>query len=706
MKADKAAARIEELRRTLNEHNHRYYVLDDPVVSDAEYDRLFRELEALEAEYPDRVTPDSPTRKVGAPPAEAFRAVTHRQPMLSLGNGFDEAELAEFDRRVREGIGVDAVRYSAEPKLDGIAVNLLYEDGVLTRGATRGDGDQGEDITDNVRTIRNLPLRLRTGEPPAAIEIRGEVILPRSRFQALNRGLVEHGEKPFVNPRNAAAGSLRQLDSAVTARRPLMLQVYGVGDVAGAELPASHRDLLARLQDWGLPVNEFVQIVDGLDGCRDYYRAMLERRERLDYDIDGCVYKVDDQRQRDELGFVARAPRWAIAHKFPAEEAVTVLRDVEFQVGRTGAVTPVARLEPVFVGGATVSNATLHNLDEIARKDVRIGDTVVVRRAGDVIPEVVRPLPDKRPGDARVIELPAACPVCGSAVRRDPGEAVARCTGGLFCHAQRRERLKHFAARKAMDIEGLGDRQIEQFVDEGLLASPADIYRLGEHRDALVGRDGYGEKSVANLLAAIEASKQTTLGRFLFALGIREIGETMARDLAAHFGTLEALDDTARAYADHRRTALAEAEGDEAAADKQLRDDPLRQVPNIGPRVAGQLGDFFAEPHNREIIADLRAAGVSWPQADPADAGGQPLSGRTFVLTGSLADWTRDQARAAIEAAGGRVTSSVSRKTDYVVAGADPGSKRDKAERLGVTLLDEAGLQALLANETGKNGSQ
>lgn len=691
-----SVSRIARLREQIREHDYRYYLLDDPSISDAEYDRLFRELQDLEANDPAAVPPDSPTQRVGAPPAKAFRSVAHAAPMLSLANAFDDGELADFDRRVRAGLGLDEVHYAAEPKLDGIAVNLTYENGLLVRGATRGDGETGEDITANLRTVRNVALRLRGDAIPDAVEVRGEVVLPRSGFAQLNQRLEAAGQRVFVNPRNAAAGSLRQLDSSVTASRPLRLYVYGVGAVTGGALPDSHLALLARLRDWGLPVNEHLAPAAGFAGCQAYYRAMAARREQLDYEIDGCVYKVDDARQREELGFVARAPRWAVARKFPAEEAVTTLRSVEFQVGRTGALTPVARLDPVFVGGVTVSNATLHNMDEIARKDVRVGDTVVVRRAGDVIPEVLRVLTEKRPKNTRAIELPAACPDCGSAVHREPGEAVARCSGGLVCPAQRREALKHFASRRALDIEGLGDKQIEQFVAEGLLTSPADIFALHRHREDLVQREGYGEVSVDKLLAAVETAKRSTLGRFLYGLGIREVGETMAQELAAHYRSLQALQQAACAYA-ALRAELEACEETLAAVDKGLRDHPLRAVPNVGPRVAAQLADFFAADGNRQVLADLLAAGVTWEAETPAAAGPKPLAGKTLMLTGSLDHWSRDQAKAAIEAAGGRVTSSVSRKTDYVVAGEAPGTKLDKARRLEVTVLDEDGLRRLLA---------
>ena len=685
--------RAQQLADELREHSQAYYRDDDPKISDAEYDRLFRELQAIESEHPEWVTPDSPTQRVGAPPSDKFESVDHATPMLSLGNCFDDDELAEFDRRARDAVDGGALAYCAEPKFDGTALNLRYENGVMQRATTRGDGITGEDITPNARTIRNLPLRLVGEDVPEFIEIRGEVVLARSRFEALNARLEEKGHKAFVNPRNAAAGSLRQLDSRITADRPLAFMAYGIGRVDGQTLPGSLFEQLQQLSAWGFTISEYVERVDGLDGCKRYYEAMAERRAGLDIEIDGCVFKVDDAATRDELGFVARAPRWAIARKFPAEETTTTLNSVEFQVGRTGALTPVAKLEPVFVGGVTVSNATLHNMDEIARKDIRIGDQVIVRRAGDVIPEVKALA--KRGEQTTPIELPAACPVCGSYVERVEGEAVARCTGGLVCAAQRREALKHFASRRALDIEGLGDRQIEAFVDEGLLESPADIFALHEHRDALVEREGYGEKSVANLLASIEVSKQTTLERFVFALGIREVGETMARDLARHFGTLDALRDEAKAYLERVAHAEQTHPDNRAARDRMLSAEGLQAVPGVGARVAHCIADFFSEQRNLDVIDALIAAGVAWETVDTDDTP-QPLAGQTFVLTGSMDSLTRDEAKARIEARGGRVTSSVSKKTDYVVAGDSPGSKRDKAEKLGVTLLDEAGFLALL----------
>ncbi|HET7313621.1 NAD-dependent DNA ligase LigA [Salinisphaera sp.] len=684
--------RAERLARELADHSRAYYIEAAPTVSDAEYDRLFRELEALEAEYPALASADSPTQRVGAPPVDEFEAVDHATPMLSLANCFDDEELAEFDRRARTGAGVNELTYCAEPKFDGTALNLRFEAGVMVRASTRGDGVTGEDITANARTIRNLPLRLDTHAPPDFIEIRGEVVLARSRFNELNERLESQGQKTFVNPRNAAAGSLRQLDSRITATRPLAFMGYGIGRVDGAEIAGSLYEQLQLLAGWGFTISAYIDRVAGLAGCRDYYEAMAARRAELDVEIDGCVFKVDDRRSRAELGFVARAPRWAIARKFPAEETTTTLNSVDFQVGRTGALTPVAKLEPVFVGGVTVSNASLHNMDEIARKDIRIGDRVVVRRAGDVIPEVKEVA--ARGDNSVPIELPTACPVCGSAVERVEGEAAARCMGGLVCAAQRREALKHFASRTALDIDGLGERQIEAFVAEGLLHSPADIFALGVHRDLLVERDGYGEKSVANLLASIESAKNTTLERFIFALGVREVGQVMARDLARHFGTLDALRTEAAAYIEREARADAEAETKKAHAD-MMSAEGLQAVPGVGARVAHSIAEFFTEPRNIEVIDALIAAGVNWPAVD-TDAAAQPLAGRTFVLTGSLQSLTREQAGDRLEAFGARVTSSVSKKTDYVVAGERAGSKRDKAERLGVEILDETGLLALL----------
>jgi DNA ligase (NAD+) len=676
--------RAAELREQIDLHNYRYYVLDDPLVPDAEYDRLMRELQALEAAHPELVVPESPTQRVGAKPAQGFGEVHHAIPMLSLDNCFSDDELLAFDRRVRDRLGRDGpVDYVAEPKLDGLAVSLRYEDGVLVQGATRGDGSTGEDITQNVRTVHSIPLRLRGADLPRVLEVRGEVFMPKAGFEKLNRLADERGEKTFVNPRNAAAGSLRQLDPSVTASRPLAFFCYGWGEIEGAELPAKHNDMLKRLRDWGVRVSPEARVVSGAQGCLDYYRDIGERRADLPYEIDGVVYKVDSRDQQQTLGFVSRAPRWAIANKFPAQEELTRVLDIEFQVGRTGALTPVARLEPVFVGGVTVSNATLHNMDEIERKDVRIGDTVIVRRAGDVIPEIVAVMTDRRPDDARSIEMPATCPVCGSEVVRAEGEAVARCSGGLICSAQRKESIRHFASRRAMDIEGLGDKLVDQLVELGMIDHVDDIYRLQAERLAAIER--MGEKSAANLIEAIERSKDTSLARFLFALGIREVGEATARALAAHFGTLQALQEAA--LEDLR----SEDDPEIKAKDRYPR---LQAVADVGPAVAANVCHFFAEKRNEEVIRKLREAGVHWPEAKPQGEG--PLKGSTYVLTGTLEHRTRDEAKAALEALGARVSGSVSKKTTAVIAGRDAGSKLDKAEKLGVEILDEAGLNALL----------
>ncbi len=671
---EKVRQRVEALRRLIEYHNYRYYVLDDPEIPDSEYDRLMRELQALEAEYPELVTPDSPTQRVGAEPLDAFGEVRHKVPMLSLANAFSDEELREFDARVRRMLGVEgAIRYAAEPKLDGLAVSLRYESGRLVQGATRGDGYRGEDVTANVRTIDAIPLHLLGEGWPEVLEVRGEVFMPKSGFERLNREARRKGEKTFANPRNAAAGSLRQLDPRITARRPLSFFAYGWGELSVARLAPTHSESMACLRGWGLPVSPELRVLEGVDACLEYHREMLARRTSLDYDIDGVVFKVDDLDAQERLGYVSRAPRWAIAHKFPSEEALTVVRDVEWQVGRTGALTPVARLEPVQVGGVTVRNATLHNIDEIRRKDVHIGDTVYVRRAGDVIPEIVRVLPERRPPDARPIELPKTCPVCGSEVIKPEGEAVARCTGGLYCPAQRKEAIKHFASRRAMDIQGLGDKLVEQLVDKGLVKDPADLYALTEAE--LVRLDRMGEKSARNLLEALERSKSTTLARFLYALGIREVGEATAQALARHFGSLEAIE-----KADEER---------------------LQQVPDIGPVVAAHIAAFFRQPHNLEVIEKLRRAGVHWPEEAPAPAPESlPLHGKTFVLTGALSR-PREEVKARLQALGAKVTGSVSRKTDYVVVGAHPGSKYDEARRLGVPILDESGLQRMLEGLDG-----
>ncbi len=664
-------ARAQFLREELERHNYLYYVLDEPEIPDAEYDKLFRELERLEAEYPLLATPDSPTRRVGAAPIAEFSQLTHRVPMLSLNNAFEDEEVAAFDRRVREGLGVEMAEYAVDPKFDGLAISLVYENGILVQGATRGDGYTGEDVTTNLRTIKAIPLRLHTANPPQLLEVRGEVLILKADFEKLNRQQQNKGEKEFANPRNAAAGSLRQLDPRITATRPLTFFAYGLGSVEGVNLPRKLSAVMDYLATLRVPVCRERRVVQSVAGLLDYYRMIGARRDGLPYDIDGVVYKVNDLDGQERLGYVARAPRFAVAHKFPAQEAMTELLGIDVQVGRTGALTPVARLKPVFVGGATVSNATLHNEDEIRRKDVRIGDTVIVRRAGDVIPEVVGVVPGKRhPGaqEYSLLEQYPVCPVCGSHVIRLPDESAARCSGGLFCPAQRKQAILHFASRRAMDIEGMGDKLVDQLVDKELIHTPADLYKLG--MDTLANLDRMAEKSARNTLTAIEASKNTSLARFIFALGIRNVGEATAKDLARHFGGLDAL----------------------MAADEGA----LQQVPDVGPVVAQSIAQFFAEPHNREVIAQLIAAGVRWEEGAGSPISTSPISGKTFVLTGTLPSLTRDEAKERIEALGGKVSGSVSKKTDYVVAGAEAGSKLVKAQELGVTVLDEAGLMALL----------
>ncbi len=660
--------RIARLRDEINYHNYRYYVLDDPEISDSEYDRLLRELQDLEQQHPELITPDSPTQRVGAAPLDSFDEVRHRVPMLSLGNAFDDEEVRDFDRRARERLGVDSIAYAVEPKLDGLAISLRYENGVLVQAGTRGDGITGEDVTQNVRTIDTIPLRLIGRGWPTLLEVRGEIIMEKAGFEELNRQRRQQGEKEFVNPRNAAAGSLRQLDPRVTASRPLSFFSYGTGEVDGGGLPDRHSRIMECLRDWGLRINPESRVVEGVQGCLDYYRQMQEKRDSLAYEIDGVVYKVDSLAQQEQLGFVARAPRWAIAHKFPAQEEMTVVEAIDVQVGRTGALTPVARLQPVFVGGVTVSNATLHNQDEIDRLDVRVGDTVIVRRAGDVIPQIVSVVKSRRKGRPRKFRMPSRCPVCGSATERLEGDAKTFCTGGLFCEAQRKEMIKHFASRRAMDIEGLGDKLVEQLVDTGLVRDVSDLYRLSEAQ--LSGLERMAEKSARNVLAALEKSKQTTLARFVYALGIHNVGETTAQTLAQHFGSLEKL----------------------MAADE----DSLQAVPDVGPVVARSIVTFFDQPHNREVIDKLRAAGVRWPDVEVKPADSLPLKGKTFVLTGTLASMSRNEARAALQALGAKVSGSVSKKTDYVVVGENPGSKAAKAEALGVEILPESGLLRLL----------
>jgi len=664
----------ESLRDRIRHHNYRYHALDDPEVPDAEYDRLMRELLALETDHPELVTTDSPTQRVGDTPVSGFGTVRHELPMLSLGNAFSEDELKDFNRRVLDRLDLDSdaeLMYAAEPKLDGAAVSLLYENGVLVQGATRGDGTTGEDITHNVRTIEAIPLRLLGKGFPRRLEVRGEVFMPKAGFKAYNEKARAAGEKTFVNPRNAAAGSLRQLDPKLTAERPLDMYAYSVGIADGGRLPERHSEIIDQLQEWGIKVCPDRRVVNGVDGCLKYHRNIGDRRDDLSYEIDGVVYKIDSLSMQGKLGFVSRAPRWAIAHKFPAQEEMTEVEGVEFQVGRTGAVTPVARLKPVFVGGVTVSNATLHNIDELHRKDVRVGDTVIVRRAGDVIPEVVSVILNRRPSGTRRVQLPKKCPVCKSRVERVDGETVARCTGGLFCAAQRAEALKHFVSRRALDIEGFGAKLIEQLVATDRLKTPADIFQLT--RKELSGLDRMGERSAENLVGSIEESKSTTLARFLFALGIREVGEATAAGIAAHFGNL--------------------------AEVISATEDDLQRVQDVGPVVAARLRAFLSEKHNLEVIARLQKYGVVWAEADPAQAHADgALMGKTFVITGTLPTMTRDEAKELIQSAGGKVTGSVSSKTDYLVAGEKAGSKLIKAEKLEIAILDETALQNLISD--------
>ncbi|MDP1558530.1 MAG: NAD-dependent DNA ligase LigA [Nitrosomonas sp.] len=663
---------LQKLRDLIDLHNYQYYVLDDPIISDAEYDQLFRELQQLEQRYPRLVVPESPTQRIGAAPLKDFSQVTHRTPMLSLSNAFEDAEVEAFDRRVREGLEVDCIEYAVEPKFDGLAVSLCYEQGVFITGATRGDGNTGEDITQNLRTIKAIPLRLPTENVPALLEVRGEVLMLKADFLKLNEQQHEKGEKEFANPRNAAAGSLRQLDPRITASRRLTFFAYGIGVTEGENIPTDkHSHIMTYLATLHFPVARECQVMMGVEALLSYYHEIGQLRERLPYDIDGVVYKVNSLRQQEELGFVSRAPRFAIAHKFPAQEAMTELLGIDVQVGRTGALTPVARLKPVFVGGVTVTNATLHNADEIKRKNIMIGDTVMVRRAGDVIPEVVSVVMAQRNVLAKPFVMPDHCPVCGARAVRLPGETIARCTGGLFCPAQQKRAILHFASRRAMDIEGLGGKLVEQLVDHALVRTPADLYKL--ELSALANLERMAEKSANNIVAAIEKSKHTTLARFIYALGIRNVGEATAKELARYFGSLDRLMDTDR--------------------------ERLQQVTDIGPTVAQSITDFFAEPHNREVIAQLRLSGVNWQKnvVEPVQlVQHSAINGKIFVLTGSLPNMTRDEAKEKIHAMGGKVTGSVSTKTDYVVAGADPGSKYDKAVKLGVVILDEEALLDLL----------
>jgi DNA ligase (NAD+) len=660
--------KIQRLREQINQHNYRYYVLDEPSVPDAEYDRLFRELQVLEQENPALITDDSPTQRVGGQALTAFKKVTHRVPMLSLANAFTREELEDFDRRVRQKLKLDRVVYAVEPKLDGLAVTLMYEHGKLVYGATRGDGTTGEEITDNLKTIHSVPLRLVGKHHPATLEVRGEVFMPKEGFRKFNQRAAERGEKTFVNPRNAAAGSLRQLDPRVTAKRPLDIYIYALGQVDQGALADNHVDVLHQLKTWGLKHSPLLERAQGVEGLYAYYEKVAGLRSTLPYEIDGVVYKVNDYSQQHQLGFVSRAPRWAIAHKFPAEEEITVLQDIQIQVGRTGALTPVARLEPVFVGGVTVTNATLHNMDEIDRKDVRVGDTVIVRRAGDVIPEVVASVLERRNKGASRFVMPQRCPVCDSSVEKLADEAVYRCTGGLYCPAQRKAAIRHFSSRKAMDIDGLGDRIIDQLIEQSLIKTPADLYRLDQK--TLAGLERLGEKSAANLIAALEQSKATSFARFLYALGIREVGEATALSLANHFQTLEQLIGAS--------------------------EEELMAVPDIGPIVAAHIHNFFGEPHNRDVIHQLLESGIHWPVSKRPAA--QPLTGLTFVLTGTLTQMPRNEAKQKLQSLGAKVAGSVSAKTDYVVAGDKAGSKLDKANSLGLSVRDEQWLLQLLDN--------
>ena len=660
--------RILQLRQEIDSHNYQYYVLDAPAIPDAEYDLLFRELQQLEAEHPQLVTSDSPTQRVGAGPAAAFSQVTHRVPMLSLNNAFAAEEVEAFDRRVREGLGREGIEYAVEPKFDGLAISLVYEHGQLVLAATRGDGTSGEDVTANIKTIHAIPLKLHTQQAPQFLEVRGEVLMLKRDFEKLNAAQRAKDEKEFANPRNAAAGSLRQLDSKITASRKLTFFAYALGAVEGATLPRQHSQVMQWLSELHFPVCHERSVVQGVSGLLNYYQALGAQRAALPFEIDGVVYKVNDLAAQTELGFVTRAPRFAVAHKFPAQEMMTEVLGIDVQVGRTGAITPVARLKPVFVGGVTVTNATLHNADELQRKDVRIHDFVIVRRAGDVIPEVVSVILDKRPPQAQRFVMPSQCPVCGSHIVKLPDEVIARCSGGLFCPAQRKQALLHFSSRRALDIEGLGDKLVEQLVDAQLVNTPADIFRLDQA--SLENLERMAEKSAANILAAIEHSKQTSLARFIYALGIRNVGEATAKDLAQHYGTLDGL--------------------------MQADAEQLIAVPDVGPIVAQSITEFFLEAHNREVIAALRSAGVTWPDVEVKSVQQTALSGKIFVLTGTLPTLSREDAKARIESVGAKVAGSVSKKTDFVVAGAEAGSKLAKALELGVDVLDEAGLLSLL----------
>ena len=660
--------RIHELRNKITQYDYEYYVQDAPSIPDSEYDKLYRELQYLEQQFPQLITPDSPTQRVSGTAVNAFNSITHRQAMLSLNNAFEAEEVEAFDKRVRDILGQALVEYAVEPKFDGLAITLTYEDGVFTQGATRGDGYAGEDVTHNLRTIHTIPMRLDLTHPPRLLEVRGEVLMLKRDFEKLNLAQSNKGGKLFANPRNAAAGSLRQLDAKITATRPLHFLAYGLGAAEGVPSITSHSMAMDYLASLRFPVCAERGVVKSLVGLLEYYQKMGLAREILPFDIDGVVYKVNQFSQQNELGFVSRAPRWAIAHKFPAQEALTTVEDITVQVGRTGAITPVARLAPVFVGGVTVTNATLHNEDEIRRKDVQIGDTVSVRRAGDVIPEVVSVVLEKRPANAHRFEMPQVCPECGSHILKPTDEAVARCTGGIFCPAQRKQAIIHFASRRAMDIEGLGEKLVDQLVEANLVHSLADIYTLD--LVTLSSLERMATKSAQNILDALQHSKTTTLARFIYALGMRNVGETTSKDLAKHFGNLSAL--------------------------MQANTEALLEVNDVGPVVAESITNFFSETHNQEVIAALLAAGITWPETDGKQQARGQLVGKTFVLTGTLPTLSREAAKELIEHAGGKVSGSVSKKTDFVVAGSDAGNKLDKAQELGVAILDEAGLQQLV----------
>jgi DNA ligase (NAD+) len=659
----KIIQQVNDLRDKINHHNYRYYVLDDPEIPDSEFDKIFRELQSLEKQYPDLVTPDSPTQRVGAPPVKAFGEVRHKVPMLSLANAFEEDELISFGKRISEIVGkkIDEMEFIAEPKLDGLAISLRYENGKLVQGATRGDGERGEDVSQNIRTIKSIPLLLVGKNVPAVLEVRGEVFMSKKGFRDLNQSQENAGAKTFANPRNAAAGSLRQLDSSITATRPLEFYAYGVGEVTNGTVGKTQEELLDNLKQWGIRISPEVKVVKGITGCLDYYHKITPRREKLGYEIDGVVYKVNSFSQQEELGFVSRAPRWAIAHKFPAQEAFTVIKAIDVQVGRTGILTPVARLEPVEVGGVTVTNATLHNQDEIERLDARVGDTVMIYRAGDVIPKVASVVKDRRPKKTRPFKMPAKCPECGAEVERIEDEAATRCTGGLFCPAQRKNSIKHFNSRRAMDIDGVGDKLVDQLVEKDLIHDAADQYLLTAKQLASLER--MADKSADNVIKALEKSKSTTLARFIYALGIRDVGEATAQNLAQYFADLDAV-------------MKADEEG-------------LQEVPDIGPIVAHHIVSFFKQKHNKDVIKKLRKAGVHWPAVKGSVSSDSKVSGKIMVITGTLASMKRDELKEKLQELGAKVTGSVSKNTDYVVVGDDPGSKFDKAQKLGIKILDE-----------------